>query len=73
MIDRLIAKLLLLLAGHLVKSHMAHNRAQPTPAAITVPATTTTTATSAALITSTPHASSSPASLEPIVGSCIKS
>ncbi|KAF9172021.1 3-hydroxy-3-methylglutaryl-coenzyme A (HMG-CoA) reductase isozyme [Mortierella sp. AD011] len=61
-----------LAAGHLVKSHMAHNRAQPTPAAITGPATTTAS-TSAALITSTPHTSSSPASLEPIVGSCIKS
>ncbi|KAF9117124.1 3-hydroxy-3-methylglutaryl-coenzyme A (HMG-CoA) reductase isozyme [Mortierella sp. AM989] len=72
-----------LAAGHLVKSHMAHNRAQPTPGAITGPATTTTTTTttSAATLTLTaPPSNTSSAitvasspSVEPIVGSCIKS
>ncbi|KAF9352711.1 3-hydroxy-3-methylglutaryl-coenzyme A (HMG-CoA) reductase isozyme [Mortierella sp. AD094] len=54
-----------LLAGHLVKSHMTHNRAQPTSAAITGLATITaatamTTAESVALtlIVSAPNASS---------------
>ncbi|KAF9362828.1 3-hydroxy-3-methylglutaryl-coenzyme A (HMG-CoA) reductase isozyme [Mortierella sp. NVP85] len=74
-----------LAAGHLVKSHMAHNRAQPTPAAITASSasntTTSTTAltiasgvsvsSSASLSSSTSSASSS--SVAPILGSCIKS
>ncbi|KAG0323698.1 3-hydroxy-3-methylglutaryl-coenzyme A (HMG-CoA) reductase isozyme [Dissophora globulifera] len=70
-----------LAAGHLVKSHMEHNRAQPTPAAITAAPTTTSTALtmSAAgpVILSSTSASStaspSSASVEPILGSCIKS
>jgi hydroxymethylglutaryl-CoA reductase (NADPH) len=75
-----------LLAGHLVKSHMAHNRAQPTPAAITAPsASNTTTSTTALTIASGVSVSSSASSLSsstssassssvaPILGSCIKS
>ncbi|KAF9380042.1 3-hydroxy-3-methylglutaryl-coenzyme A (HMG-CoA) reductase isozyme [Podila verticillata] len=60
-----------LAAGHLVKSHMAHNRAQP--AMITAgPGTTTTTTTST---TTTTKSLTLTASLvpEPVLGSCIKS
>ncbi|KAG0211987.1 3-hydroxy-3-methylglutaryl-coenzyme A (HMG-CoA) reductase isozyme [Mortierella sp. NVP41] len=68
-----------LAAGHLVKSHMAHNRAQPAQQAITAgptTTTTTTTTTSATALTIAPSSASSslpPASTEPILGSCIKS
>ncbi|KAF9208743.1 3-hydroxy-3-methylglutaryl-coenzyme A (HMG-CoA) reductase isozyme [Haplosporangium sp. Z 27] len=61
-----------LAAGHLVKSHMEHNRA---PAAITASATTTTSAATLALTAPTSNTAliSSSASVEPILGSCIKS
>ncbi|KAF9191933.1 3-hydroxy-3-methylglutaryl-coenzyme A (HMG-CoA) reductase isozyme [Haplosporangium sp. Z 767] len=64
-----------LAAGHLVKSHMAHNRAQPTQATITAsPSSTTTTTTTTTSMTSTAlTVTSASASVEPIVGSCIKS
>ncbi|KAG0368943.1 3-hydroxy-3-methylglutaryl-coenzyme A (HMG-CoA) reductase isozyme [Gamsiella multidivaricata] len=78
-----------LAAGHLVKAHMVHNRAQPTPAAITASTTTSTALTvsspSAVVLSSATHTSSvgtpsstpapasSPSSTEPILGSCIKS
>lgn len=61
-----------LAAGHLVKAHMAHNRAQP--AMITAgPGTTTTTTTSTT--TTTTKSLTLTASLvpEPVLGSCIKS
>ncbi|KAG0228563.1 3-hydroxy-3-methylglutaryl-coenzyme A (HMG-CoA) reductase isozyme [Actinomortierella wolfii] len=52
-----------LAAGHLVKSHMAHNRAQPAATAA-APAAITATATSTSITTT---------STTTIVGSCIKS
>ncbi|KAI8352689.1 hydroxymethylglutaryl-coenzyme A reductase-domain-containing protein [Mortierella sp. GBAus27b] len=68
-----------LAAGHLVKSHMAHNRAQPTPAAITAPSTSSTPSSTSALTVSAPTSTSasasasSPSTVAPILGSCIKS
>ncbi|KAF9299665.1 3-hydroxy-3-methylglutaryl-coenzyme A (HMG-CoA) reductase isozyme [Mortierella antarctica] len=62
-----------LAAGHLVKAHMAHNRAQP--AMITAaPGTTTTTTTSTTTTTkSLTLTASSVVPSEPVLGSCIKS
>ncbi|KAG0340969.1 3-hydroxy-3-methylglutaryl-coenzyme A (HMG-CoA) reductase isozyme [Podila horticola] len=61
-----------LAAGHLVKAHMAHNRAQP--AITAAPGTTTTTTTSTTTTTkSLTLTASSVVPSEPVLGSCIKS
>ncbi|KAG0319563.1 3-hydroxy-3-methylglutaryl-coenzyme A (HMG-CoA) reductase isozyme [Linnemannia gamsii] len=70
-----------LAAGHLVKSHMAHNRAQPaaiTAGPTTSSSSTTTTTTTTTSSSTTASSSSSTAllpasSVAPILGSCIKS
>ncbi|KAF9336812.1 3-hydroxy-3-methylglutaryl-coenzyme A (HMG-CoA) reductase isozyme [Podila minutissima] len=62
-----------LAAGHLVKAHMAHNRAQPAMITAT-PGTTTTTTTSTTTTTkSLTLTASSVVPSEPVLGSCIKS
>ncbi|KAK5814294.1 3-hydroxy-3-methylglutaryl coenzyme A reductase [Linnemannia elongata] len=67
-----------LAAGHLVKAHMVHNRAQP--AAITAGPSTTTSSTTTTTTTTTSSSTASPStallpasSVAPIPGSCIKS
>ncbi|KAF9136729.1 3-hydroxy-3-methylglutaryl-coenzyme A (HMG-CoA) reductase isozyme [Mortierella sp. GBA39] len=66
-----------LAAGHLVKSHMAHNRAQPTitagPSTTTASSTTTTTTTTTSSTASPSTALLPASSVAPILGSCIKS
>ncbi|KAF8949195.1 3-hydroxy-3-methylglutaryl-coenzyme A (HMG-CoA) reductase isozyme [Haplosporangium gracile] len=68
-----------LAAGHLVKSHMAHNRAQPAaitagPTTTSLSTTTTTTTTTSSSSTASPSTALLPASsVAPILGSCIKS
>ncbi|KAG9066611.1 3-hydroxy-3-methylglutaryl-coenzyme A (HMG-CoA) reductase isozyme [Linnemannia hyalina] len=67
-----------LAAGHLVKSHMAHNRAQPTitagPSTTTASSLTTTTTTTTTSSTASPSTALLPASsVAPILGSCLKS
>ncbi|KAF9540282.1 3-hydroxy-3-methylglutaryl-coenzyme A (HMG-CoA) reductase isozyme [Mortierella hygrophila] len=66
-----------LAAGHLVKSHMAHNRAQPTitagPSSTTASSTTTTTTTTTSSTASPSTALLPASSVAPILGSCIKS
>ncbi|KAG0275204.1 3-hydroxy-3-methylglutaryl-coenzyme A (HMG-CoA) reductase isozyme [Linnemannia exigua] len=69
-----------LAAGHLVKAHMAHNRAQPaitagpTSSTTTTTTTTTTSATALAITSSASSTSLPPASsTAPVSGSCIKS